>query len=50
MYDSLTEQDVLVQCPVLCVAADNPRASEFEHHLGNSAKRFCRKCYVRNNY
>ena len=39
MYGAVAEQDVLVKCPVLCVTADNPRASEFEHHLGHSAKK-----------
>ena len=42
----MMKQDVLVQCPVLCVMADNPRASEFEHPLGHSAKKFCRRCMV----
>ena len=45
-YDASTNENVFVRCPVMCVLADNPRASEFEHHLGSSAKRFCRKCNV----
>ena len=47
MYDASIYKTVLARCPVLSVLADNPRASEFEHHLGSSAKKFCRKCNVR---
>ena len=47
MYDASAQMNVLVKCQVLCVTADNPRASEFEHHLGSSAIQFCRKCDVR---
>ena len=43
MYDTYIGADVLVKCPIFCILADNPRASEFEHHLGSSAKKFCRK-------
>ena len=46
MYDTLTKKEVFVQCPVLCVVCDNPRASEFTHHLGSSALHFCRACDV----
>ena len=34
------DSEVLVKCPVMCTLADNPRASEFEHHLGSCANRF----------
>jgi hypothetical protein len=34
MYDASIYKTVLARCPVLSVLADNPRASEFEHHLG----------------
>ncbi|XP_028393607.1 uncharacterized protein LOC114517954 [Dendronephthya gigantea] len=44
MYDAFVDREILVKCPVLCVLADNPRASEFEHHLGSCANKFCRKC------
>ncbi len=47
MYDAHFDSDILVKSPVLCVLADNPRASEFEHHLGSCAIKFCRKCKVR---
>jgi hypothetical protein len=46
MYDALTKKEMFVQCPILCVACDNPRASEFTHHLGCSARHFCRTCDV----
>ena len=42
----MTGGEVLVQCPVLLVACDNPRASEFAHHMGSSALHFCRTCEV----
>ncbi|XP_028417046.1 uncharacterized protein LOC114541311 isoform X2 [Dendronephthya gigantea] len=44
MYDASNDCQVFVQCPVLIVACDNPRASEFAHHMGSSAKHFCRIC------
>ena len=46
MYDSLSKSEVFVQCTVICISADNPRASEFCHHLGSSAKKFCGCCDV----
>ena len=46
MFDTHVNKDVLVKCPVICVLADNPRTSEFEHHLGSCANKFCRKCNV----
>ena len=49
MFDSLLAVDVLVVAPVLCIIADNPRASEVAGHAGNSAKKFCRICEV-NSY
>lgn len=45
-YDSLTEEIVLVVAPLLCVIADNPRASELLNHLGGTAKKYCRMCMV----
>ena len=46
MFDINSNCDVFVQCPVLFVACDNPRASEFCHHMGSSATYFCRICEV----
>ena len=45
MHDAHFE--IFVKSPILCVLADNPRAFEFEHHLGSCANKFCRKCNVR---
>ena len=42
----LPKKKKFVQCPILCVSCDNPRASEFTHHLGCSARNFCRTCDV----
>ena len=39
MYDASIDKNVLVRCPVLSVLANNPRASEFELHLGSCAKK-----------
>ncbi len=49
MFDVISNCNVFVQCPVLFVACDNPRASEFCHHMGSSAIYFCRVCEVRCN-
>ena len=46
MYDSHFNKKILVKSRVLCVLADNPWASEFEHHTGSCANQFCRKCNV----
>lgn len=46
MFDAKTNQDVIVVAPVLCILADNPRASEITNHCGSSANKFCRKCLV----
>ena len=45
-YDALTKQVVLVVCPLMCILADNPRASELLNHLGGSASWYCRMCMV----
>lgn len=47
MFDATLKQSVLVVAPVLCVIADNPRASDITNHIGNSGNRFCRMCDVR---
>ena len=46
MYDAMYNKDVLVVAPVLCVLADNPRASEITNHMGTSARKYCRMCNV----
>ena len=46
MYDSFIQAEIFVQCPVLCVTCDNPKASEICHHLGSTARHFCRDCDV----
>ena len=45
-YDSLLMCPVIVVSPLMCILADNPRASEILNHLGSSARRFCRMCMV----
>lgn len=45
-YDAFLKQQVTVLCPLMCVLADNPRASELLNHLGGSARRYCRMCMV----
>ena len=46
MYDSKMAQNVLVVAPVLCILADNVRASELTNHSGCTANKFCRICQV----
>lgn len=46
VYDSQLKCNVLVIAPVMCILADNARASELTNHLGATANRFCRKCMV----
>ena len=46
MFDAMTKKQIFVQCPVLCITCDNPKASEICHHLGSSALHFCRECDV----
>lgn len=45
-YDALLKQTVMVISPVMCILADNPRASELINHLGSSSRKFCRMCMV----
>ena len=49
-YDAKLQQAVLVVSPLMCIVADNPRASEILNHLGGSAKRYCRMCMVNKTY
>lgn len=49
-YDAFLNRDVIVTAPLMCVLADNPRASELLNHLGPSARRYCRMCMVINLY
>ena len=46
IFDAMTKQEVLVVVPVLCIMADNVRASELTNHMGSSANRYCRMCLV----
>ena len=46
-YDALLKQEVVVLAPLICIIADNPRASELLNHLGGSARRYCRICMVK---
>lgn len=45
-YDAFYEEEVIVVAPVICVLADNPRASDITNHLGTSARKYCRICEV----
>ena len=45
-FDALTNQNVLVVSPLMCIIGDNPRLSEVLNHLGGSARRYCRMCMV----
>lgn len=45
-YDAFMQQQVIVLSPLMCILADNPRASELLNHLGGSARRYCRMCMV----
>ncbi len=45
-YDALHNCPVLLVAPLMCVLADNPRASEVLNHLGGAARRYCRMCTV----
>jgi hypothetical protein len=46
VYDAHLDCQVLVVAPLLCVLADNPRASEVVSHLRGAAAKFCRMCMV----
>lgn len=45
-FDAHLKEIVVVVAPLLCIVADNPRASEVLNHLGGSARRYCRMCMV----
>ena len=45
-FDAAMHQNVLVVAPVLCILADNVRASELTNDSGSSANKFCRICQV----
>ncbi len=45
-YDALHDRPALLVAPLICVLADNPRASEVLNHLGGAARRYCRMCMV----
>lgn len=46
MYDAAMQRDVCVVAPVLCILADNVRASELASHCGCTANKYCRMCEV----
>ena len=46
-YDAQQKQNVVVISPLMCIVADNPRASEVLNHLGGAARRYCRICIVK---
>ena len=46
VYDAHLKKNVLVVAPLLCLLADNPRASELLCHLGTTANCYCRICQV----
>ncbi len=43
MFDAATGK---VVAPLLCILADNVRASELTNHSGCTANKFCRMCQV----
>ena len=45
-YDAFLKQEVMVIALVICITADNPRASELLNHLGPTSRMFCRICMV----
>lgn len=45
-YDALQQPPVLVFSPVMCIVADNPRASEILNHLGATLRKYCRMCVL----
>ncbi len=45
-FDAVMNEPVIVLAPLMCILADNPRASELLNHLGGSAKKYCRMCMV----
>ncbi len=46
-YDSVMKKHVLVMAPLMCILADNNRASELLNHLCSSSRKYCRMCMVR---
>ena len=45
-YDVHLQQMVIIVSPLMCLVADNPRASEVLSHLGGSVRKYCRMCTV----
>ena len=45
-YDVHLQQMVIIVSPLMCLVADNPRASEVLSHLGGAARKYCRMCTV----
>ena len=48
-YDVMLKQMVIVVCPVMCIIADNPRATELLNHLGGSARQYYHKLHRYSN-
>ncbi len=46
VYDALIKERALIIAPLMCILADNPRASELLNHLGGAARKYCRMCMV----
>lgn len=44
VYDAVSQCDILVIAPVMCILCDNARASELSNHLGAKAIKYCRIC------
>ena len=45
VYDAFLNEEVIAVAPLMCILADNPRASELLN-LGSTARRYCRMCMV----
>lgn len=45
-FDALTNHDVLVVSPLMCIIGDNPRLAEILNHNGSAARLYCRMCMV----
>lgn len=46
IYDDFLKHDIYLLAPVICILADNARASELLNHLGATATKYCRMCMV----
>ena len=46
-YHAYHGQLVIILSPLMCIVADNPRASELLNHLGAAARRYYQICIVK---